>query len=108
MTNIKNPWHHKDTPHSKPFFEYPDSPVFSYRGVDVFQSYSSSFDYVLGDTAITQRAGFNKDVAPSIIDDLLDGRRPVCDEVAKHIKSQGFNPLTYDQYMTEYNAGRMS
>jgi hypothetical protein len=105
---VINPWHTKHNIYSRPFFEYFDKPIFTYRGVNVYKNYAGSWDYVLGDTAITQRAGFRKEASPAIIDSLLDGQSPVSDIVADHIKSCGHNPLTYEQYNIEYAAGRMA
>ena len=105
---IRNPWYLKGEPYYKRFFEYTNDPIFSYRGVDVYVNYAGSWDYVLGDTAITQRAGFKKDSASSIIDEILDGKTLVSDKVAEHIKAHGFNPLSYTLYNIEYDAGRMA
>ena len=104
---VKNPWFAELNRTSSSTYELEGSPVFTYRGVSVYRRFSS-WMYVLGDTAITERAGFNKDKAPGIIDGLLDGSEPSSDAVVSHLRANGFNGLRYGEYMTEYNAGRMA
>lgn len=106
-TTVKNPWFRKDGPYSRPMYELEGVPVFQYRGVDVYRR-TQSWMYVLGDTAITERAGFNKAAAPAIIDEILDGLTPSGDAVVAHLRANGHKALTYDQYTVEYNAGRMA
>lgn len=107
MSSFRNPWFRKDGPYSRPTYEIEGAPIFEYRGVSVFQR-SQSWLYVLGDTAITERAGFRKEAAPAIIDGLLDGGEPSADEVAQHLRANGHKALTYGEYNVEYRAGRMA
>lgn len=108
MERIKNPWFRKDGPYSKEFYEVSGAPVFEYRGVKVYRRWEHSWLYVLGDTAITERHGFNKDRAPGIIDSMLNGLEPSADLVVSHLRANGFKGLTHDEYMIEYRAGRMA
>jgi hypothetical protein len=88
-TIVRNPWHAPINQCSPREFVYRAAPVFTYRGVNVFASHSS-WDYVLGDCAITQRAGFScKDKARRIIDNLLDekGSDYASHEVFSHIRA---------------------
>jgi len=82
-------------------------PVFEYRGVSVYRR-TQSWLYVLGDMAITERAGFRKDAAPEIIDALLDGETSSCDTVTAHIRAHGNKGLSHGEYLTEWQAGRMA
>ena len=61
---VRNPWFRKDGPYSRPMYELEGKPVFEYRGVSVYKR-SMGWLYVLGDTAITERAGFRKEAAPA-------------------------------------------
>ena len=107
MNTCINPWFRKDAPYSRSTYDLEGAPCFQYRGVSVYRRVSSWL-YVLGDTAITERAGFSKDNAPAVIDAILDGACPVGDAVAVHIRANGHKGLTYGEYMTEHNAGRMA
>ena len=106
-TAIKNPWFRKDGPYSVREYVLDGAPIFSYRGVDVYKR-SQSWMYVLGDTAITERAGFDKAKAPSLIDDLLDGHEASSDNVVSHLRANGHKGLSYDEYDIEYKSGRMA
>ena len=99
-TIVRNPWTIDRARSPLPPFVYNSPPVFSHRGVDVYRNHSS-FDYVLGDCAITQRDGFSRDRGRKIIDATLDGDTTdptlfpwVCYEVAKHLKKHGHSPAT--------------
>ena len=107
MITVKNPWFRKDGPYSAKTYELKGEPVFTYRGVSVYHPVSSWL-YVLGDTAITERAGFNKDKAPSIIDSILDGEVPSSDNVVTHLRAYGFKGLSYDEYSQAYAKGEMA
>jgi hypothetical protein len=70
-----------------------DAPaVLTHRGVTVYRL-TTSFDYVLDGACIAQRCG----KSPKVIDDILDGRCPVADAVAAHLRERGFTPVTYGQ-----------
>ena len=103
---IRNPWFRKDGPYSHQTYDLDGAPVFTYRGVAVYRRIQS-FMYVLGDTAITERRGFNKADAPKVIDEILDGLSPSNDAVVAHLRANGCKGLTHDEYLTEYRAGRM-
>ncbi len=101
----KNPWSDEcNTPREK-FYENDAPCIFEYRGVKVFRLLHGRFDYVLKDCAITQRAGFKKEDAPQVIDDILDGETPVSDGVYSHLKKCGNKPMTYDQYTKLWEKG---
>jgi hypothetical protein len=104
---VINPWRTKESLHMREFFEYTGKPVFSFRGVDVYNNYSS-WDYVIGGFAITQRAGFHKESAPKIISDILDGLKPVAEGVATRLAAIGFTPMSYDQYNKLWAAGKVA
>ena len=106
-TSIKNPWFRKDSPYSRSMYEIDGAPCFQYRGVSVYQR-ASSWLYVLGDTAITERAGFTKANAPAIIDALLDGREPSSDGVVTHLRANGHKALRYDEYNKAWRKGEMA
>lgn len=100
MTTITNPWHNPRSAYSPVQFVYRDKPLFTHRGVEVYKNDAGSWDYVVGGMAITQRAGFNKDRAPLVIDEILDGKDTgqfhwVCDTVAAHLRKLGFTPVGY-------------
>lgn len=107
MKTAINPWFRKDSPYSHKIFEYPGSKLFEYRGVEVYKNKEGSFDYILGDTAITQRAGFSKESAPSVIDEILDGEKPVSENVYIHLRGIGFSPMSYTEYTTKWLAGEV-
>lgn len=97
MKITRNLWHNPKSAYSKETFCYPGKILFSHRGVDVYKNPSGSWDYVLGDVTITQRAGFRPDGAALIIDDKLDGKNHSysSDAVADYLQSMGFTPLSY-------------
>lgn len=101
-----NPWYVSNNSYSKQFFEYSDKPLFSHRGVSVYYNNSGSYDYVIENTTIGQRAEFKNDAAPKIIDDMLDGIQPVSDNVFKHLKKIGFNPISYAEYTDLWRKGK--
>lgn len=101
---VKNPWFRKDGPYSVREYVLDGEPIFSYRGVDVYKR-AQSWMYVLGDTAITERAGFNKDAAPGIIDNILSGKEPCSDNVALHLRANGHKGRTYEEYNADCRAG---
>lgn len=105
--SIRNPWFRKDNPYSVQTYKVEGAPVFEHRSVSVYRR-SQSWLYVLGDTAITERAGFKKDAAPGIIDAILDGLEPSSDNVVSHLRANGFKALSYDEYSAAYRAGRMA
>lgn len=107
MITVKNPWFRKDGPYSAKTYELKEEPVFTYRGVSVYLRISSWL-YVLGDTALTERAGFNKEKAPETIDSILDGKEPSSDNVVTHLRANGFKGLTYDEYFRAWAKGEMA
>jgi len=104
---IKNPWFRKDGPYSRPVYELSDKPIFEHRGVTVYRR-PQSWLYVLGNTAITERAGFNKDAAPDVINGILDGAIPTSDLVVQHLRANGHKALSWAEYSIEHAAGRMA
>lgn len=104
---IKNPWHRKDSPYSSKEYHLDAPPIFEYRGVTVYKR-TRSWMYVLGDTAITERGGFDKSCAPEIIDEILDGKTFSSDTVVEYLRANGHRGMTADEYMIEYRAGRMA
>lgn len=94
----RNPWFRSCNTPRPEFYENDAPKVFEYRGVVVFELWRGSFDYVLGDCCITQRAGMSK--ATEVIDEILDGETPVDNTVAKHLRACGHSPITYDEYST--------
>ncbi len=105
-SSIRNPWFREEYRSSRQMYELDGDPVFQYRGVSVYRR-SQSWLYVLGDTAITERAGFEKAKGAALVDEILDGQTPSADAVVLHLRRNGHKALSYDEYMTEYNAGRM-
>lgn len=108
MQTIKNPWFNKSSAYSHPFYELKSNPIFEHRGVKVYKRFDGAFLYVLGDTAIAERAGFDKKRAPQTIDEILDGLKPSADNVVKHLRQHGQKGLSYSEYNAEYSAGRMA
>lgn len=106
-TIVKNPWHRKDGPYSHPAYTLEGAPVFEHRGVAVFKRWKS-WMYVLGDTAITERAGFDKSRGAETIDAILDGTEPSADAVVDHLRANGHKALRYGEYNVEFAAGRMA
>lgn len=101
----RNPWFKSCNTPRPEFYENDAPKVFSYRGVDVYKLRNNSFDYVFSGCCITQRAGFKKESAPAIIDEILDGNQPVDNEVAHHLITHGHKALTYEQYTADWQAG---
>ena len=108
MNRYRNPWCKILNAPKPEFYENDARKVFEYRGVSVFKLNDDHFDYVLSGCCITQRAGFKPQNAPAVIDDLLDGQTPCCDEVAAHIAAQGGKPMTYEQYSEKVARGVMA
>lgn len=79
------------------FYENNAREIGSHRGVVVYKLFDHGYDFVIGDACITQRAGCTEMV--QVIDDILDGRSPVSDVVAMHLRKLGFAPLTYSDAM---------
>lgn len=102
-----NLWYRADSPYSKRHYNYAGACLFTYRGVEVFQNDAGSWDYVIANATIAQRAGFSAKTARVVIDELLDGKHPCADAVASHLKSCGFTPLTYSQYGEKVALGEM-
>lgn len=104
----RNPWH-KGLNIPKPEYYENDAPcVGNYRGVVVYRLWDTSFDYVLEGCCITQRAGFSRERFTGVIDAILDGKEPVADEVAEHVRACGFSPMTYGEYLNKWSAGGVS
>ncbi len=100
MNRYRNPWHKETTQTTPEFYQNEARQVLEHRGVKVFKLFDRGYDFVLSDCCITQRAGVTE--AKREIDALLDGRTPTCDTVANHLRSQGFKPLTYDEYSANW------
>lgn len=94
--SVKNPWYREEYRNSRPTYEIEGAPCFQHRGVSVYRLVSSWL-YVLGDCAITERAGFNKERARTLIADILEGRTPSGYEVVKHLRANGHKALSYDE-----------
>ncbi len=106
MTTIINPWHNQRSAYSPAQFVYRGNALFTHRDVEVFRNDAGSYDYAIGGMAITQRHGFRKEVAPLVIDGILDGKdleqhHWVCDRVAAHLRSLGFTPFSYSDASRE-------
>jgi hypothetical protein len=99
----RNPWHDKlNVP--KPSHYENDAPmVAEYRGVRIFKLFNRAYDFVLGDTCISQRAGITDH--RKVIDDMFSGESCCCQAVADHLRAEGHNPMTYSEYMKKWNAG---
>lgn len=93
QNTYKNPWQ-KGAKNGSPAIYQNNAPcVFEHRGVKVFKLNESSFDFVLGDCAIAQRAGASK--AKEVIDGIL-GRDPgmyICEAVLTHLAAHGIEVL---------------
>ncbi len=105
MTNkYRNLWF-KSCNIPRPEFYQNDAPkVLEHRGVEVFKLWETSFDFVIGGACITQRAGASK--AKAVIDEILDGKSCVSEEVKTHLVSLGFKAYSYSDYKADYIAGR--
>lgn len=105
----RNPWFDQCLTARAEYYENDAPCVFSYRGVDVYKLWGTSYDYVLNGCCITQRAGFPKDKAERqrIIDDMLDGRQPCSERVAEWITQNGGHGLSYDDYVKKCQNGEM-
>jgi hypothetical protein len=102
MNIYRNPWA-KTLNVPKPEFYKNDAPVvFEYRSVKVYRLFARGFDYVLAGCCITQRAGFKPDLARGVIDHILSGKQPVDDEVAEHLRTNGFPAMTYSEYANNW------
>lgn len=91
----RNLWRSELIRHAPEFYENDAKQVTEHRGVKVYRLHSKSFDYVLAGVCIAQRGGCGS--AIDVIDEILDGRKPVADKVAAHVKAQGFTPLSYTE-----------
>lgn len=107
MTNrYRNPWHKSCNTPRPEFYENSAKQVLIHRGVRVYKLFERGYDFVLGDCAITQRAGITE--AKREIDALLDGQTPTTETVANHLKSHGFKPITYEQYTEAWQRGELA
>jgi hypothetical protein len=97
--SVKNPWYRSEYQSSRQTYEIEGAPVFQYRGVSVYRLVSSWL-YVLGDTAITERAGFKKEKAAGIITGILDGAEPSGHAVLQHLRANGHKGIGYDEYQS--------
>lgn len=97
MNKYRNPWHKSLNIPKPEFYENEFKLVHEYRGVKIYKGWDKCFDYVILDCCITQRAGFSKETCIQVIDDILEGLSPVCEEVKKHLKNLGFNPKSYNE-----------
>lgn len=95
MNKYKNLWH-KSTNIPRPEFYENEAPkIGEYRGVSVFKLFTHGFDFVINGACITQRAGASD--YQNTINEVLDGKAPVADTVADHLKACGFTPLLYSE-----------
>ncbi len=95
---VTNPWYRKEYSSSRPTYEIEASPCFQYRGVSVYRLVSSWL-YVFEGMAITERAGFDKNRAPGIISDILDGASLSSYYVTKHLRAHGHKAREYDEFI---------
>jgi hypothetical protein len=96
MNRYRNLWHKSLNVPKPPFYENDARCVLTHRGVRVFKLFGGFYDLVLADACIAQRAG-GEDVAA--IDDLLDGKKAVCEEVKQHINANGGHAISYRDEM---------
>ena len=88
MLTVTNPWHRPTYHDSKPNLSYAGRCLLSYRGVEVYKNPAGSWDYIYKGMAIAQRAGFHKDRAIALIDEMLAGKCILmCDHVLDHVLS---------------------
>jgi len=92
LNTYRNPWQHGAKNGSPAIYTNNAPCILEHRGVRVFRLNERSFDFVLGDCAITQRAGASN--AKTTIDGILDGLTHVSDTVAAHLASHGFKSAT--------------
>lgn len=104
-TTARNLWFNPRSGYSHQAFTYWGKPLFSYRGVEVFESNCSGFHYVLDGAVITMRHGFRKETAPAIIDEILDGNAPQSPQVCALLEPLGFKPISFSQYIADWEAG---
>jgi hypothetical protein len=85
---VRNPWHDKTLTARPVHYTLMTAPVFEHRGMEIFKMPQGGFLYVFGDMAITHRGAWDK--TARIADDILDGRAPISDIPAAHLKANGF------------------
>jgi hypothetical protein len=88
-----NPWHHNERGECDETFSYDGKCLLDYRGVSVYKNVAGSWDYIFDGMTITQRAGFSPEVAPLIINFILDGKEDVINlTVYNHLVVGGQHP----------------
>ena len=92
QNTYRNPWQ-RGAKNDSPAIYTNNAPcILEHRGVRVFRLNERSFDFVLGDCAITQRAGASK--AKDVINSILGGLTHVSDTVAAHLAAHGYKAAT--------------
>jgi hypothetical protein len=108
MTTTRNPFHNPQSGYSRTTFTYHGGPLFTHRGVTVYKNDAGSWDYVFEGVTIAQRAGFTKEGATRIIDEMMDGLSPHSDAVRDHLRANGHKTMSYAEYMTLWAAGKVA
>jgi len=88
-----NPWYNPQSGSSTKTYVMKTEPVFEHRGVKVFKHPAGGFLHTFEDMAITHLIALNRTGVN--IDNILDGKMPVCDLVADHLQMHGFSPIRY-------------
>lgn len=95
MNRYKNPWAEMTNIRGKEFYEN-NAPLYcEHRGVQVYRLFDKAFDCVIDGMCVTQLAGFSK---PTHLDALLDGERGCVQEVAEHLRANGFPAISYEEH----------
>lgn len=96
MSRYRNLWHGKTNLYGPEYYEHDGRKIATHRGVDVLRNPAGSFDFVVGGACVGMRAGYSTSEG---LDDLLDGRQPCSQEVANHLRAQGFaSAISYSEY----------
>lgn len=105
LNRYRNLWRKRTNVRGPEFYENNARCILEHRGVMVYHV-ASHYDFVLGDACISMRAGITN--ARDVIDEMLNGIQPCSKEVASHITASGFKGYSFDQYMTDWSAGKVA
>ena len=96
MIKYRNLWHWKTNLYGPEFYEHDGRKIATHRGVYVYRNPAGSFDFVIAGACVGMRAGYSTSEG---LDDLLDGRQCCSQEVANHLRSNGFlDAISYSEY----------
>lgn len=95
MIIATNLFHNPTSAYSSKVLSYAGPVLLTHRNVQVVKNPRGSWDYIFAGAVITQRSGFDKRTATELIDDILDGREARPDSVVEHLKTHGFQALSY-------------